>query len=473
MARVLLLTPPWQPFHTLQVLFPNVPPLGLQVLAGALKDRGHHATVGDVQHLPPLHDDFWRLLDSARPDVVGISNNEVANLPIVLAVARALRARYPRLRLLAGGQVPTLRPELFVSNGAPFDAVALYEAELTIAPIVEALASGTSLAEVAGVAFAGGGGRLVRTTPERNPCDLDTAPMPHWEDSLKPAAFTSGLAASVETSRGCPHDCSFCSIPDYYGRRSRYKSVDRILDELRRLHALGVRELYFVDDSFGTRPDIALALFQAILRERLGIRFGVQIRADVVVRNPDLITLGARAGMFMAVVGFEGYSRAVRVEGGKEDLERVNLEAARILKREGIVVYGTHVFASPGTGIRDNLRTWFKGRRTADIFRMTIFTPLPGSSCHEELLRLGEIRTIDFGDYYYGVDVFRTPARAAVVQLAYFGLLAAHYASPKTLFKLLAHRDRIIRVFHRRAYRGAVGFVSDRLLGGPWRRDVI
>jgi radical SAM superfamily enzyme YgiQ (UPF0313 family) len=297
---------------------------------------------------------------------------------------------------------------------------------------------------------------------------LDDSPLPAWEGSLKRAAFSSGLAAAVETARGCPYGCSFCSIGGFFGRRARHKSVDRIMEELHGLVRLGATEIYFTDDSFGTDREQARALFERILAEKLDLKFGIQVRADIVAANADLIALGARAGLIMAVVGFEGYTAGVAANVRKGSAPSVNREASAILRRHGVFVYGTHVFGGPGTRMTDNLATFLLGRRNSDLFRMTIYTPLPGSPLFSELDQAQRITSYAPGDYYYGSYVIRDEHNPRLVEAAYFGLQLLHYFLPDTLLKPLLAPDPVNRVFHRRAYRGATRFVLGNVLPARW-----
>lgn len=460
MAKILLTNPPWQAFHTLQVLFPNIPALGLQILAGVLRYAGHEAKVADVQHLRPLHPDFIRAIDEFKPDIIGFSNSELPNAPMVVKVAREIKRLYPGVKLLAGGQAPSFRPELFLGPAGPFDAVALYEAEGTVVRIVEALVSGAPLDALPGCAWRSPDGTLKRSAEERVICDLDKQPMPYWEGSLKKASFSGGFFAALETSRGCPFRCTFCSIPGYYGA-PRYKSAGRILSELRSLKALGVTEFSVNDDSFATRPRIVREIFETMISEGMSLRFGVQIRADIIIANPDLVELGARAGMFLAVVGFEGYTSAVQDESDKGNSALINREASKILRRNGVAVYGTHVFGGPQSGLKDSLSTFFYGRLNSDIFRMTIYTPVPGSRLYEDLAGSSQLNSENPADFYEGKYLIKNAHNPLVVQLSYYLLLALHYALPDTLLKIFSP-DEVIRCFMRRAYRGAVYFVLGR-----------
>ncbi len=462
MAKILLTTPPWQSFHTLQVLFPDIPALGLQILAGVLRAAGHEARVADVQHLRPLHPDFIRAIEEFKPDIIGFSNSELPNAPMVVRVAGEIKRRYPGIKLLAGGQAPSFKPELFLGPAGPFDAVALYEAESTIVPIAEALVSGSPLDSLPGCAWRAPDGSLKRSGVERVVCDLNAQPLPYWEGSLKKAAFSKGYFAAVETSRGCPFRCTFCSIPGYYGA-PRYKSAERIVKELRALKALGVTEFSINDDSFATRPAVVREILETMLRENMGLRFGVQIRADIIAANPDLLELAARAGMFLAVVGFEGYTSAVQDESDKGNSALINHEASRILRRNKIAVYGTHVFGGPQSGLRDSLSTFFYGRLNSDIFRMTIYTPVPGSRLYDDLSDSSQLSSENPADFYEGKYLIKDAHNPLVVQLGYYFLLALHYALPDTLLKLFSS-DEVIRTFTRRAYRGAVYFVLGQAL---------
>lgn len=460
MARVLLCTTPKQPFHTLTTLFPDLSPHGLQVLASILRNAGHEVEIADLEQQGNPDRQLQSLIKARPPDVVGFSNNCLPNTPVILQLARRLKSKLPSARFIAGGEVPTARPEYYLEGpDAFFDAVCQGEGELVIVPLVEALAAGRDLTDLPGVAWRRADGGMVTNARADIIHNLDELPMPAWEGTLKDAPFSPGLSASIETARGCPYVCSFCSIPGYFGKKPRHKSVDRIMSELRHLKAAGVTEVSFIDDSFATDLKRARELFEGMIRENMNLGFGVQIRADIVAQNPDLIALAARAGLMLAVVGFEGYSARAQKDANKGNSLEINREASRILRANRVCVYGTHIFGGPGMRMSDNLMTFVLGRYYSDVFRMTIYTPLLGSRVFDELMAEGKILTSDPRAYYYGSYVIKDSHNPTIVKFSYFGLQLLHYALPGTWFRTLLSRNRVVRAFNRRAYRGAFEFV--------------
>lgn len=458
MARILLATPPWLYFHTLQVLFPNLPPLGLQIVGAVLKKRGHKVLISDVQHLPPLSGKLISDIENFKPDIIGFTISEIATAPSLIKQVKALKERYPDIKYLAGGHAPTFFPELFLGKGKPFDAIALHEAEETAGAIVESLIKEDFNENVPAMAWIGNHGEIKYSKLIHIMPDLNKASFPFVEGTLKKASFSKGYFTGIEASRGCPFNCTFCSIPGFYGKKPRYKSVERIIAEIEFLRSKGVTEIAFIDDSFATKADLAREVFSQMIRRKLGMNFGVQIRADIIAYNPQLIDLAKKAGMIMAIVGFEGYTKKIHDVSGKGNSAEINREASKILRKQNIAVYGTHIFGVPGNSWRDDFTTFFKGRRNSDVFRMTIFTPVPGSSSYEELKKSKKINTENPLDFYEGKYVLADGRNPFLMQLAYFCLLALHYVLPDTLLKMLDSNE-VIRAFMRRAYRGAFLFV--------------
>jgi len=460
MAKVLLSTAARLPFHTLRNLFPAVPPLGVQILGSVLEKSGHKVKIADVQHLKPLHKQFILTIETFQPDVISFTNNAMANAQSILNIATEVKKRFPHIHIIAGGQFPTFSPQFFLSGkDIIFDAVGLFQGEKVIAPLVDAVTNNLSLSDIPGIAYRGNNDTIIRTQSLPMFESADDFPIPKWEKALKKASICDGFAASIETLRGCPYECAFCSIPNYFGKQPKYKSVDRIIKELHILKKLGVREIFIIDDSFATNLKTARELFKRMIEEDFQMRFSAQIRADIVARHPDLIRLGAKAGLYLVVVGFEGYSAAVMTETEKKNTVSNNRKASKILRQNNVAIFGTHIIGGPHTGLLDYFKTFFLGRHYSDIFRVTIYTPLFGSKKYHELLKENKILSLDPQDYNYGSYVVKDEHNPIHIKLIYFTLQLLHYLLPGTIIKTFASPNPITRIFNRRAYKGAFEFV--------------
>lgn len=469
MARILLVNQPLVAAHTLRRLFPHAPPLTLQILSAALRAHGHETRVLDHQDYPMRSTPLAKVIEGFKPDVIGFSSPCMVDAEAVRALIRLVRTKYPGVKVVAGGQVPTFLPEFYLGEDGAH-AVVRYEGEATFPELVSALMEDRPLDKVEGIAFLRDG-KLVQT-PDRPPVDLDVIPLPDRTGTLRPSPYFDGLAATLEAGRGCPYNCSFCSIPGFFRKPIRKKSVPRLMEEMRALRDLGVVEIFFTDDCFGADVDYTCDLAESMLHQGFRFHFGVQIRADTVARHPEMIRLLRRAGLFWAVVGFESYRQEalIGVEKGGHSGAKVNREASRILRELGITIMGTHIFGAPNSGLLGDLATLIHGRRNSDLFRMTIYTPLLGSKLYRRLEEQGSIIAKSLSDFSYGNYVIRDRRHPKWVQAGFFAALLAHYLAPDTIISALYDQNKVLRTLQRHAYRGAFAFVLGSALSLVRRR---
>ncbi|MGH7819432.1 MAG: B12-binding domain-containing radical SAM protein, partial [Candidatus Binatia bacterium] len=159
----------------------------------------------------------------------------------------------------------------------------------------------------------------------------------------------NGSCASIEMSRGCPHRCDFCNINRFWDYKQRYKSPERVLDEMERLHRLGVREFIFTDDNFAQDHRITEQVLEGMIRRNFGLRFGCFIRGDTVRRNKGFAELASRAGMRFGLMGIEtldeqwlaAHRKGVRAASASE----MYRDVYQTLRRNGIFLFG--LFMTP------------------------------------------------------------------------------------------------------------------------------
>jgi radical SAM superfamily enzyme YgiQ (UPF0313 family) len=264
--------------------FFRIEPLGMEYIASALSARGHDVTIADLRFSSSVERELCR----ARPRVVGIAGMHALETEEVLALARRVRRLAPEATIIVGGHTAAAYPEPFLSGAV--DAVVVDDGERVMPGIVDALERGCSLSQVPGVAVSDGEGGIVRTASSAEPFVLDSVPLPArrlvngWRRQY--ACLAHRPTWLVETARGCPFRCKFCSVWQLHARSVRERSIDSVCQDL----ASCGDEIFVADDLFWYHPSRSRAL--ALELRRRGIRkkwILVQSRVDLVARHADLL----------------------------------------------------------------------------------------------------------------------------------------------------------------------------------------
>jgi radical SAM superfamily enzyme YgiQ (UPF0313 family) len=238
--------------------------------------------------------------------------------------------------------------------------------------------------------------------------DLDALPVPDFSaaDGTADCWFAGKNTVMVQTSRGCPFDCSFCSVTGMFGKKLRHRSVDSVLQEVRRYNRRD-HFVFFCDDNFTANKRRARELVEAMLREKLRFQWSTQVRTDLA-RDPELVQLMKRAGCHTVFIGFESVNPKSLTEMKKsQSLEDIH-NAIRVLQAARIHIHGMFVF-----GFEED--DWPTVEATVQLARemkltsvqLLILTPLPGSELYERLVSEGRITSRDWNLYDTHHVVFR------------------------------------------------------------------
>jgi len=220
-----------------------VEPLGLEMVAAALEGE-HDVRVVDL--LPGVD------LDGAarrfRPDVCGISCSFTVDVAETLQIAKALKQVSPGMFVFVGGHHASLNP---VDFEVPWiDAIAVGEGESSAPALLTALAAGDDLRSVPGLVVNTARGQ-VATGLSPLIANLDRLPLPARSDTEgRRRAYHLGMRGyltSIETSRGCPYKCTFCSVWRFHQGKVRFKSPERMVEEL---EAVERKNVFITDDNF-------------------------------------------------------------------------------------------------------------------------------------------------------------------------------------------------------------------------------
>lgn len=205
------------------------------------------------------------------------------------------------------------------------------------------------------------------------------------------------LTNTIQTTRGCPYDCEFCSVTAYFGRKYRKRPVDAVLSELAGMRKRG-SYAFFVDDNIVVDRGYSLALFRGM--KGLGMKWLSHASLDLA-EDPELLAAMGESGCIGLFVGFESLDeRALQAMGKKTNKVATYVEAARAFRENGIGILGSFVLGLDGDGPEVFERTYRfceDARLEAAIF--PILTPYPGTKIRERLLAEDRILSSDWRNY--------------------------------------------------------------------------
>jgi anaerobic magnesium-protoporphyrin IX monomethyl ester cyclase len=318
-------------------------------------------------------DEAVRRVEARRPELVGVTAMGFSSAGPAASFVGAVRRRMgDGPAIVAGGHGASALPGEILSAGA--DAVVVGEGEATFRQLVE---QGVARPGDPGLAVRVDG-RVVAGPPQRLVFPLDLLPRPA-RDLMPPPADGVHL---LETSRGCPHACSFCEATRFYGRRWRGFSVPRVVEEVRRVvEEHGAFLIEFADDNFTASPNRALRICEALRREEsLPASFLVSARADDLVSRPELIPALASARMLRVSVGVETLDPEVAVGVGKPIPAATYRQAFARMRELGIFSVGSFIVGLPGETPEARARAVGLAVEAApDSARFLPFLPVPGA----------------------------------------------------------------------------------------------
>ncbi len=338
------------------------PQLGILSLAAVLEQRGdlcrivnlnrfflEYANAAGGHRVRNFSSAAAELIAGTEADIYGFGSI-CSSYPLTLRLAERVKALRPRSTILLGGPQASV-VDVHSLAAFPFvDLVLRGEAELTLPILLDQLAGDRRLEQVLGLTYRDHG--QIRRNPNAAVIsDLDSLPSPayHLTDEL-----TGAATAALELGRGCPFACTFCSTNDFFRRKFRLRSPERVLGDMRDIASrYGIREFGLVHDMFTVDRRRVEAFCDAMLASGEGFKWSCSARTDCV--DEALLEHMHRSGCRGIFFGVEtGSERMQKIIDKHLDMRRAKeiIEAAEQL--------GIHTTVSLITGFpeetRDDLR---------------------------------------------------------------------------------------------------------------------
>src|SRR5262249_45555623 len=314
----------------------------------------------------------------------------LANVPEVIELAKTAAAIRPDALVFVGGHSASfIARELLEHGDGAIACVLKGEGEAAVGPLLEA-APGRgvrSLGEVPGVVTREGQGPAAGFVGSLD--DL----LPARELLRHRRKYFLGVldpCASIEFSRGCPWDCSFCSAWTFYGRSYRIKSAEAAADELAQIREPGV---FIVDDVAFIQAQHGMAIGEAIARRGIKKQYYLETRGDVLLRNKEVFRFWKKLGLQYMFLGVEAIDEAGLKKYRKRVSVSKNLEALEFARSLGVMV-AINIIADPAWDRRQFqvIREWCL--EIPEIVNISINTPYPGTETW-----LTESRRLSTRDY--------------------------------------------------------------------------
>ncbi len=354
--------------------------LGLPLMATMLRDLGHDVRV----YVEVLGDVDWERVMSS--DLVGIST---ITSTAIKAYRYAQRVRQAGIPTLMGGPHVTFETDEALEY---CDYVLRGEADDSILEFVEMMENGGDPSGILGLSYHDADGEHVHTESRPLRSGITDLPIP---DLSLVDEYQKISPSPLIGSRGCPHDCEFCSVVMMFGRRIRRDTIERTIQAL---GPMAGKEVFFYDDNFIMSKRFTKELLAQMIRARLDVRFSAQIRVDSVCRNGkvdhELLQLLRDAGCFLVYLGLESADPCTLEEFNKN----LNVDdiagGLQALHSYGINSHGMFVVGADTDTVESIQATVdFAIEHDIGSAQFLILTPLPGTRQTEQLRREGRILT--------------------------------------------------------------------------------
>ena len=214
---------------------------------------------------------------------------------------------------------------------------------------------------------------------------------------------TSGKYSSIDLGRGCPYQCSFCTIINVQGRKSRFRSPDDLENIIRENYAQGIKRFFITDDNFARNSHWEILFDRIIKLRQEGLKLGFTIQVDTLCHKiPNFIEKAAQAGVRRVFIGLENINPDNLIAAKKRQNKITEYrEMLQKWRSHGAITYAGYILGFPADTKESILRDIeiIKRELPLDILEFFFLTPLPGSEDHKILHKKGVWMDPDMNKY--------------------------------------------------------------------------
>ena len=418
--KVCLIEPPKFVSLTNFVSTISMPPIGLAYVAAALREAGHEVTVVDGPGSAPrnyfaFNDVRVRGLTKEEivqripedSEVIGLGCMFTSNWVYVRELVKDIRAQFPHVKLIIGGEHGTGFPELSLQQ-APLDAVVMGEGEEIVVSLLEYFEKSLPLDELDGVAFRTSEGALQVNPRYRRIADIDSISWPAWDlfdikqynEVNQPHGSSQGRFMPMLATRGCPFQCTFCTSPNMWTTEWIPRDYKNVADEMQYYQEqYGTSDFQFEDLTAIVRKDWISGFCDEIIRRGMKITFQMPSGTRSESIDAEIARKLKAAGCHeFAFAPESGDPRILQAIKKKVKLPAM-YEAARNAMQAGINVGCFFIIGFPEDTYRSVLKTYAAIIKCAWLgftnVNLNAYSPQPNTESFRELQASGVITELD------------------------------------------------------------------------------
>lgn len=378
----------------------DFPPFSLGYIGAVLDKGGHQVKIIDIDADRVPKERFLKII-KCNYELVGFT----ATTPTFKEVEKLCKLvkQNNNVVTVLGGIHATIVPNECLQHEC-IDFLVRGEGEATILDLIDAIQKKRDFQGVKGISYRQEG-RVVHTPDRELMRDLDEIPFParHLFNQQKynyPDAFLTPILPII-TSRGCPHDCSYCCTKLLFSRKVRFRSPKNVVDEIEQLiEKYRAKEIHIIDDNYTCNKNRVFEIRDELKKRRIRLKFAFPncLRADQV--DKEILKCLKDMGVYQVGFAVESGNQAV-LNNAKRGLTLEQIEKAYSLAKEiGLETLGNFIFGLPGETeetIKDTIK--FTKELNPDIAKFHILKPFPGTEVFYQLRREGLMTEFDYSKY--------------------------------------------------------------------------
>lgn len=442
--------------------FPNI---GILTIAAYLQQHSHDVKIIDMIALNLAWEDIPSLIKNERPDLVGISGL-TKNAYMCMGLAKIIKQVDHRIVTVLGGAHFSLVPEESLRICKEIDYIIIGEGEITFLELIKNLLAEKkkeAMSKIEGVAYLIGED-YIQTPLRPLISNLDDLPLPAYH--LLPMSKyrlsilgKSGIGCNF--SRGCLYSCKFCSETVVWNHTRRGRSAGKIIEELELLvNKYGKKTFWFSDNDFLQDSQRNVIFLEEMEKKDLAIKFLIYTRADVLIKNKNLLKRLKKVGLVSVIVGVENFSQELLNEWNKkivvQDIELIS----EYIHQAGIPVFECDLICGSYNDNKDSLLKSLRisKRLKVNFFKLSMLTPWPGTEFFSQMKQKGRIKVWDYRRYDFDHGIMDTKY-LSVEQLERMQawVVAKWWLNPGRILKNFSnYQRRLLQIFQLKCICGSI-----------------